>query len=104
MSKKGSKTEGSKTEELIEIVQDDRVILAITTRMTTDINLKIETMLKQLAAEFLKSLKVTMEEIASDLISSAASSLNQKISELDDKNSSLTQRIMTWKTQHGWTD
>lgn len=93
MSKKGSKTEGSKTEELIEMVQDDRVILAITTRMTTDINSKIETMFKQLAAEFLKSLKVTMEEIASDLISSAASSLNQKISELEDKNSSLTQRI-----------
>src|SRR6218665_3288687 len=93
MSKKGSKTEGSKTEELIEMVQDDRVILAITTRMTTDINSKIETMFKQLAAEFLKSLKVTMEEIASDLISSAASSLNQKISELEDKNRSITQRI-----------
>ena len=86
------------------MVQDDRVILAITTRMTTDINLKIETMFKKLAAQLLKSLKVTMEEIASDLISSAASSLNQKISELEDKNSSLTQRINDLENStRGWT-
>src|SRR3984885_12600065 len=89
MSKKGLKTD-----ELIDqLVQDDRLSDALTTRVSTNLSPIIEQLFDKIADSFLSKLEGMVENITKKYFASECESLNNKISALEATNKDLQQRL-----------
>lgn len=80
-------------DDLVEAVQDDRVINVILARLSTSINSTIETMFAKLADNFATTFQRTLEKFATDLVTAATSPLASKLVNMEEENKRLSQRV-----------
>lgn len=79
-------------DDLLELVQDKRVISTLTTRLglSTSLNSTMETMFLKFTENFISTFQQIMETFANDLTTNAMTKLHQKISNLVDENKTLS--------------
>ena len=91
MSKKGAKQDDMV--QLVEAVQDEKVISAIIARLSPSLNSIIEGMFAKLSENFATTFRQTLENFAVELVESATSTLTSKVTVLEDENKKLNQRV-----------
>lgn len=90
---------GTKIDEFVDLIQDDRVASAIRTCLLADINSKtIEAMLAKLSATLIATLRADLEKFTTDLISERINSLSLRTTSLEKENQALSQRLDALET------
>lgn len=89
---------GTKIDEFVDIIHNNRVVSAIRTCLSADINSTIEAMFAKLSATLIATLCADLEKFTTDLISEHTNSLSLRTTSLEDENRALSQRFDALET------
>lgn len=80
-------------DDLVDAVQDDRVLDALVTRLTTVLTPLFRNMLHEFAENFKSTMEQYMEKIATDVVARSCDPLKEKIKLLETENASIRLRV-----------
>jgi len=92
MSKKSAKSD-AKTDDLLESIQDDRIINVLTSRLFTCLTPLFEDLFHKLAKDLKSEVKQMVKEVSVEVMSKINDDILEKIHHLEEENSCLRTRL-----------